>query len=128
MKKILMIGLEPRVVDVAAIPGLTEESLAASLKSEEQGLRNLGFDASWCLVDLGETAAEVATAALDAKQYDLVLIGAGVRTIPERFELFEELINIVHEHAPKSKICFNTRPDDSMEAVLRWLETPTPTA
>lgn len=127
-KKILMIGLEPRVVDLASIPGLTTEKLAASLKSEEQSLRDLGFDAHWCLTDLGETAGTVVKAALDAKQYDLILIGAGVRTIPAQFALFEKLINIVHEHAPKSKICFNTKPDDSREAVLRWIDAPAQTS
>ncbi len=123
-KKILMIGLLPSVVDVSSIPGLTTEKLAASLKSEEQGLRDLGFDAHWCLTDRGETAGAVVQAELTGQTYDLVLIGAGIRTLPAHFALFEKLINIVHEFAPQAKICFNTKPDDSHEAVLRWLTAP----
>ena len=63
-------------------------------------------------------------ATLEAGEYDVILIGAGVRTVPAYFALFEQLVNIVHEHAPRARICFNTRPDDSQEAVLRWIAAP----
>jgi hypothetical protein len=46
------------------------------------------------------------------------MIGAGVRVAPDQFLLFEKLINVLHRHAaPSVKIRFNTRPDDSGEAV-----------
>lgn len=121
MKRVLLLGLLPEVVDTSQFPGLTQEKLALSLKAQEQSLRDIGFDAGWCLLDLGETAEAVARAALAAGPYDVVLIGAGVRTMPAHFVLFERLINIVHELAPGSRICFNTRPDDTQEAVLRWI-------
>lgn len=122
MKKVLLLGLLPEVVDFSAVPGMTAEKLTTSLNTQEAMLRDIGFDAKWCLVDLGETAEAVVSAALDAKLYDLVLIGAGVRTLPKHFTLFEKLLNVVHEHAPSAKICFNTKPDDTSEAVLRWLK------
>lgn len=122
MKKILLFGLRPEVVDFSAFPGLTKEKLAAGLAAQEQELRGLGFGVKWCLLDLGETAESVALAAFAEDVYDVVLIGAGVRTRPEHFTLFERLINIAHEHAPKAKICFNTKPDDTREAVLRWCQ------
>lgn len=120
MKKILLLGLLPEVLDYSTLPGLTAEKLSASLAAQEKELCNLGFDAKWCLVDLGDTAEAVVVSALRAAAYDVVLIGAGVRTIPERFTLFEKLINVVHEHASTAKLCFNTKPDDTTEAVLRW--------
>jgi hypothetical protein len=120
MVKVVLLGLHPDVVDFTAVPGLTKEKLAASLSAQEAELRALGFDATWILFDRGETAERVVAAALDAKAYDVVLIGAGVRAIPAHFILFEKLINLVHERAPKAKICFNTKPDDTREAVLRW--------
>ena len=49
------------------------------------------------------------------------MIGAGVRTDADHFLLFEMVINLVHEHAPQAKICFNTQPLDSVEAVERWV-------
>jgi hypothetical protein len=35
--------------------------------------------------------------------------------------LFEKLINVVHECAPHAMLCFNTKPTDTAEAVLRWV-------
>ena len=124
MSQVLLLGLLPAVVPASARPGMTEEQLAARLDAEERKLRELGFDARWCLLDLGETAEAVATAALTTRRPDLVLIGAGVRANPERFALFEKLVNLVHSLAPTAKICFNTRPDDTTEAVLRWIAAP----
>jgi hypothetical protein len=124
MKKVLLLGLLPSVVDFSSFPGMTAENLTASLEAQEKALCALGLDARWCLVDRGETAAAVVEAALRAKAHDVVLIGAGVRVAPAHFALFEKLVNLVHEHAPKAKICFNTRPDDTTEAVLRWLPAP----
>lgn len=126
MKKVLLVGLAPSVVDFSSFPGLTEEKLAMGLKAQEQSLCDLGFDAKWCLVDRGETAATVVQAALDAKRYDVVLVGAGIRLMPAHFALFEKLINVIHAHAPQAKICFNTRPEDTQESVLRWLAAPSP--
>lgn len=120
MKSVLLIGLHPSVVDFSLAPGLTEETLAKSLASEEQSLRSIGFDAEWCLLDRGETAADVLTATLDRKRWDVVLIGAGLRNMTPHFLLFERLLNLVHERAQGAKLCFNTKPNDTREAVLRW--------
>ena len=35
--------------------------------------------------------------------------------------LFEKLINVVHEHAPQARLCFNQLPSDIAEAVKRWV-------
>lgn len=124
MPRILLIGFDPALVDFSSMPGLDAEKVGRTLRAQEQRLRDLGFDAEWCLTDLGETAEAVVRAALAAKPCDVVLIGAGVRAMPAHFALFERLINVVHEGAPRAKICFNTRPDDTEEAVLRWIAAP----
>ncbi len=124
MNRILLIGLEPTLVDFSSMPDLDAEKVSKGLKAQAQGLRDIGFDAHWCLTDLGETAEAVVRAELAAKDYAAVLIGAGIRAIPVHFSLFERLINVVHEGAPRAKICFNTRPDDTMQAVLRWIAAP----
>jgi hypothetical protein len=72
-------------------------------------------------VDLGKTAEAAVASRLHAKQYDCVIIGAGVRTNPKYFLLFERLLNVVHELAPKARIGFNTNPTDTVDAVKRWL-------
>ena len=124
MNRILLIGIEPTLLDFSAMPDLDAAKISQSLQAQQQSLRDLGFDAAWCLTDLGATAEAVVRAALAAKPYDVVLIGAGIRVLPANFSLFERLINVVHEGAPGAKICFNTHPDDTQEAVLRWIAPP----
>jgi hypothetical protein len=57
---------------------------------------------------------------LKENNYEVVLIGAGVRRDDDHFLTFEKLVNVVHEFAPNSKIAFNTGPTDSDAAVQRW--------
>lgn len=125
MHQILLIGIEPTLVDFSTMPDLDAAKVSNDLRNQQRWLRDLGFDVEWCLTDLGATATEVVRAALAARPPDVVLIGAGIRVMPANFSLFERLINVVHEGAPQAKICFNTRPDDTQEAVLRWIAPPT---
>jgi hypothetical protein len=125
-KSVLIIGLQPSLINFAdpayaAFPGLDANKVMASLNADEASLNSIGYDARLCLTDFGETAAQVVVSELKSKHYDCVLIGAGVRTIAPNFLLFEKLINLVHEHAPEAKICFNTKPSDTAEAVKRWI-------
>jgi len=121
-KKVFLIGLDPKVVDYAHLPvKLDEPTLRAGLATDEQRLRDLGYDASWLLVDRGDTAEAVVSAALEDKTVDCILIGAGIRTVPPLFLLFEKLVNVVHEKAPHAKICFNTAPEDTAVSVQRWV-------
>jgi hypothetical protein len=41
--------------------------------------------------------------------------------VPPLFLLFEKLVNVVHEKAPRAKLCFNTQPDDTAKSVQRWV-------
>ena len=120
-KSVLVIGFEPTLLDYTAIPDLDAAKVMAGLKADETRLRNLGYDVELCLHDFGETAEIVVRDRLRQKQFDCIVIGAGVRTIPKYFILFEKLINVVHEHAPRAKLCFNTKPSDTAEAVQRWI-------
>jgi hypothetical protein len=121
-KKVLMLGLDPKVVDYSHLAvKLDEATLRAGLAADEKRLRELGYDAKWLLIDRGETAEAVVAAALKEKTFDCVLVGAGIRTIAPMFLLFEKLINVVHEGAPHAKICFNTVPEDSAVSVQRWV-------
>jgi hypothetical protein len=121
-KKVLMLGLDPKLVDYAHLPvKLDEATLRAALAADEKRLGDLGYDAKWLLVDRGETAEAVVSAALKEKTFDCVLIGAGIRTVPPLFLLFEKLVNLLHEGAPHAKICFNTVPEDTAVSVQRWV-------
>ncbi len=120
-KSVLVIGFEPTLLDYTTIPDLDAAKVMAGLKADETRLRNLGYDVELCLHDLGETAETIVRDRLRQKQFDCIVIGAGVRTIPKYFILFEKLVNVVHEHAPRAKLCFNTKPSDTAEAVQRWI-------
>jgi len=125
-KSVLLVGLEPTLIDFSepaysAFPGLDAQKVRAALEADKATLVGLGYDAELCLIDFGETAMTVVKQKLQEKAYACVMIGAGVRTIGRHFMLFESLINVVHEHAPQAKICFNTKPDDTADAVKRWI-------
>lgn len=123
-ESVLLIGLHPDAVDLSSMPDLTKETLIAGLQAEEKKLAELGFTVGACMVDAGATAEDETKKALSANSYDIIMIGAGVRVIPRYFLLFEKLINVVHEHAPRARICFNTRPHDTTDAILRWSSAP----
>ncbi len=120
-KSVLMIGLDPSVVNYERWPGLTAEKLEAGLRRDEAALNDSGYAAEICFIDHGETAEEVVKAKLSETEFDCIMIGAGVRTDTEEFLLFEKLVNVLHAHAPSAKICFNTGPTDSVDAVKRWI-------
>lgn len=122
---VLLVGWNPDVVDYSKWPGLTAEKLRAGLESDRVKFEALGYDAELGLIDKAETAAVAFKALLTVKQRDCVLIGAGVRTIPEYLQLFESLVNTFHEFAPKAKLCFNSGPFDSVDAVRRWVPEST---
>ena len=120
-KSVLIIGFEPTLLDYATIPDLDAAKVTAALQADEARLRSLGYEVEMCLIDLGKTAETVVLDRLKQKRFNGILIGAGVRTMPKYFILFEKLINVVHEHAPQAKLCFNTKPSDTAEADQRWL-------
>jgi hypothetical protein len=124
-KRVLIIGFDPQYLDFSspelAPMNLSAEKVMAGFTAETERLRGLGYEPEGCLVDLGETAEAAVASRLRAKQYDCVIIGAGVRANPKYFLLFERLLNVVHELAPKARIGFNTKPTDTVDAVQRWL-------
>jgi hypothetical protein len=124
LKHVLVIGLDPTLIDFSQpgyASGMNATKVLAGLKSSEDELTSLGYSVQTCLTDFGETAEAVVQSQLEQKQFDCILIGAGVRANPSNFLLFEKLINVLHEHAPQAKLCFNTLPSDTAAAVKRWL-------
>jgi hypothetical protein len=122
MKKtqVLVIGLEPDLVDFSTMPDMNADKVRAALAADQAKLSTLGYEAELCLTDLGDTAEEVVARKLSGNPFDCVVIGAGIRTIPAYFLLFDRLVNVVHRTAPGARICFNTKPSDTAEAVQRW--------
>ena len=105
---VLVGGLPERAFGRAYATGQLE------IEPLEPFLEVLGLASAW--------AVAVAATALRSKRFDCVMIGAGLRRPPERLHLFEKIINLVHVLAPEARICFNTTPADTVEAVRRWIE------
>ena len=120
-KKVALVGWNPEVVDYSTWPGLTPEKLRAALEGDKNNLNSLGYDAELLYINDVEGAYDTVNNALNKSAYDCVLIGAGVITIDEHFLVFEKLVNAVHQNAPTARICFNTNPSDTAEAVQRWI-------
>jgi hypothetical protein len=121
--RVLLVGLEPEIVDYSKspVPGLTAAKVRAAVEADSAKLESLGYSVKSLYVDDGKTAEATLIEALETG-YDCIMIGAGLRIVPPYFLLFEKLINVVHRHAPAStKLCFNTNPADTADAVQRWV-------
>ncbi len=120
-RTVLYIGLDPALVDFASMPDLDADKVNAGIRADVARMAEHGYDALWFPVDRGETAAARVATELQTRVYDAVVIGAGIRALPAHLLLFEQLVNVIHEKAPAAKLCFNTRPTDTLEAVKRWV-------
>ncbi len=124
MKKVLVIGMDPKTIDFTdpEIPqGLSVEKIEKGTDATLETLRSQGYDAELFLIETGTTNLSNLTKQLKDKNYDGVVIGNGIRSMQVNFILFEQLVNVVHTDAPNAKIIFNTSPTDTDEAVKRWL-------
>lgn len=120
-KAVLAIGIDPAYADLSALPGFTPEMVRAYLQNQIDRINEYGHEAVSCLIDTGATAEGVVEAALCSRQFDCVVIGAGLREPPELLLLFEKVLNVVHRLAPSARIAFNASPTDTAEAAQRWL-------
>jgi hypothetical protein len=125
-KKLLMIGIDPKLIDFSKFTttatGWDANRVQAAGQDANKRLIKLGYEVQSCLVDLGETAESVVSDTLSREKFDCIMVGFGIRGLPQHTILFEKIINTVHQKAPpSSKICFNTNPSDTVEAVLRWI-------
>ncbi|MFD0143310.1 MULTISPECIES: hypothetical protein [unclassified Streptomyces] len=122
--KVLSIGLHPRSLDYSALPdGIDEASLTARIAAGNAALREAGFDVVTCLVDPSPDRAEEAVRELlKGDAFGLAMIGGGVRMMPEHTLLFERLVNVLTEAVPGIRLCFNTSPETTVDALRRWIE------
>ena len=124
-KKVLLIGIDPKLIDFSkssTTTGWDANRVQATGQDANKRLMELGYEVQSCLVDLGETAESVVSDILSREKFDCIMIGFGIRGLPQHTVLFEKIINTIHQKAPPSaKICFNSNPSDTVEAVLRWI-------
>ncbi|MGH3765903.1 MAG: hypothetical protein ACRDS0_10655 [Pseudonocardiaceae bacterium] len=114
--RVLVVGLDP-----AMIPGWDAEPVEAAITRGQARFGDHGIEADLCLVALDENAEGAIAEALTRKDYACVVIGGGIRKHEPLLEFFEKVVNLVRQHAPGTAIAFNSSPEDSADAALRWL-------
>ncbi|WP_090602821.1 hypothetical protein [Mycobacterium lentiflavum] len=125
-RSVLNVGLDPRVLDAAdsadaAFPGVGADQVQAGLEATAAEFAKLGVGFDNCLVDRSEGAEEQLRDALSKKRYDVIVFGGGVRLDPAMTPLFEKLVNVARIGAPDTALSFNTGPDTTVAAALRWI-------
>jgi hypothetical protein len=125
----IQIGLDPDVIDYSApdfaqFPGLSREKLRAANDDNVAALRAAGYHVDNCLIDYGDAGAQKARQWLEAKQYDAVLIGAGVRLVASNTLLFESIVNAAHTTQPGCRFVFNRAATATPDEIRRWYPHP----
>jgi hypothetical protein len=114
--RVLVIGLDP-----TKLAGWDPEPVVAAIARGQARFRDLGIDVDLCLVAVDEEAEETIVVALTREDYACVVVGGGIRKHEPFLEFFEKVVNLVRQHAPGAAIAFNSTPDDTADAALRWL-------
>jgi hypothetical protein len=114
--RVLVVGLDP-----AKLQGWDPEPVQAAIARGQARFDDHGIEADWCLVALDENPEGAIVAALTRKDYACVVIGGGIRRPEPLLEVFEKVVNLVRQHAPDAAIAFNSSPEDTADAALRWL-------
>jgi hypothetical protein len=111
----LVIGLDP-----ARLSGWDPAPVLAGIARGRDRFVELGIDADFCLVAPdGRPEADIA-GALSTHDYACVVVGGGLRD-PSLLGLLETAINLIRRHAPDAALAFNSTPDGTPDAALRWL-------
>lgn len=125
----IQIGLDPDVIDYsspdfAQFPGLSQDKLRTANNDNVAALRDAGYEVDNCLIDFGDAGADKARRWLQAKRYDAVLIGAGVRLIANNTLLFESIVNAAHTTQPGCRFVFNRAAVATPDDIRRWYPHP----
>jgi hypothetical protein len=125
----IQIGLDPDVIDCsspdfAQFRGLSKSALRAANDENVAALRAAGYLVDNCLIDFGDAGAEKARQWLDARRYDAVLIGAGVRLVANNTLLFESIVNAAHIAQPGCRFVFNRAAKATPDDIRRWYPDP----
>jgi hypothetical protein len=116
---VLVIGLDP-----VRIPGWDPAPVVAAIARGQARFGELGIEADQCLVAPDDHPEEAIVEALTRHEYACVVVGGGIRKHEPLLDLFEAVVNLVRQHAPGAAIAFNSTPEDTAEAALRWLRRP----
>jgi hypothetical protein len=124
MTRVLFVGQKPETVDFSdpsLPPGFNAQKINAGIALAVAGMKERGWQGDTCMITPDAAGSAMLRDALKAADYDCVVIGGGLRLPPKSLTLFETVVNVVHNAAPRAVIAFNTRPEDTADAAARQL-------
>ncbi|GJG86770.1 hypothetical protein tb265_19510 [Gemmatimonadetes bacterium T265] len=124
MIRVLVIGYAPDAVDYTdplAPPGVDAKKVADGIEVDLRKMRALGWNAEHLNIGADDGLRQKILDHLAGRQYDCIVVGAGVRVTTNRVEVFETVVNAVREGASHTPLAFNGSPDSSAEAASRVL-------
>ncbi|OBH86695.1 hypothetical protein A5681_15095 [Mycobacterium scrofulaceum] len=126
---VIQIGLDPDVIDYsspdfAQFGGLSKGVLRTANDDNVAALRAAGYQVDNCLIGFGTAGADQARRRLEAKRYDAVLIGAGIRLVAANTLLFESIVNAAHVTQPGCRFVFNRAAQSTPDDIRRWYPQP----
>jgi len=125
-KKVLLIGIDPKLIEpnLSTATGWDANRVRAAAQGANKRLVELGYELQSCLLDPRGTDESVVSDTLPRDKFDCIMVGAGVRVLSQNTILFEKIMTTIYQKAtPSSKICFVTNPADTVEAILRWVNS-----
>ncbi|WP_199546842.1 hypothetical protein [Streptomyces sp. N35] len=118
--RVLVVGLDPYRIGGSFDPA----PLAAAIDKGLATFAEHGVGVETCLIgpDGDDEEAAVVAKALRSHAWDCVVVGGGLRQSDDQLALFEQVINLIHRHAPAAAIAFNRSPSTMYEAAARRIE------
>lgn len=121
--KVLLTGLRTN----APIPDYfrtlygTPDEIKAKVAADAQRLKEAGHDVSEFFLDENklDEGLEWLTTKLRAEQFDGIMVGSGLRLIPEMTAIYELVVNVVATEGKGSVLLFNDGPGGNWDAVQR---------
>ncbi|KAH7408314.1 hypothetical protein DE146DRAFT_370303 [Phaeosphaeria sp. MPI-PUGE-AT-0046c] len=98
--------------------------ISAKIAADAQRLKEAGHDVCEYFLDENDlaTGLEWLTTKLRDKRFDGIMIGSGLRLIPEMTSIFEKVVNVVVNEGRGSVLMFNDGPGGNWDAVQRSRE------
>jgi len=121
---VIFIGIRPDAFGPGALPpGITAADLAVQIERGWAAIEAEGVEGELCLIGTGPDEAEAELRERFASRtFGVALVGGGIRMLPENTVLFERIVTVLTDLAPGIRFAFNTGPENSLEALRRWLE------
>lgn len=120
MSKVLIVGFDPHKIAFGPERGLTSEGVAATGQATTDKLLTLGHEVESWLIGPNDDEKSLVEL-LSQRRFYIILIAAGLRGLPEDTLLFETVMNVIHRHGRSAALCFNGRPDNALDAILRYV-------